>query len=86
MNGRWLGLAVAGLLVFATIPVQAGKGPCQEGSIKERLACLSKQLGKMQGMAKQGPAGPVGPAGSSSEHEAAPSAEIEIAAAAASIR
>ena len=49
--------------VFATIPVQAGKGPCQEGSIKERLACLSKQLGKMQDMAKQGPAGPVGPAG-----------------------
>ena len=63
MNGRWLGLAVAGLLVFATIPVQAGKGPCQEGSIKERLDCLSKELGKMPGMAKQGPAGPIGPAG-----------------------
>ena len=63
MNGRWLGLVAAGLLVFGTIPVQAGKGPCQEGSIKERLACLSKQLGKMQDMAKQGPAGPVGPAG-----------------------
>ena len=63
MNGRWLGLVAAGLLVFGTIPVQAGKGPCQEGSIKERLACLSKELGKMQGMAKQGPAGPVGPAG-----------------------
>ncbi len=63
MNGRWVGLAAACLFVFGTIPVQAGKGPCQEGSIKERLACLSRELGKMQGMAKQGPAGPVGPAG-----------------------
>ena len=63
MNGRWVGLAAAGLFVFGTIPVQAGKGPCQEGSINERLACVSKQLGKIQDMAKQGPAGPVGPAG-----------------------
>jgi hypothetical protein len=63
MNGRWLGLVGAALFVFGTIPVQADKGPCQEGSIKERLACFSKQLGKTQNMAKQGPAGPVGPAG-----------------------
>ena len=63
MNGRWVGLAAAGLFVFGTMPVQAGKGPCQEGSINERLACVSKQLGKIQDMAKQGPAGPVGPAG-----------------------
>ncbi|HWI70188.1 MAG TPA: hypothetical protein VNS88_17785, partial [Nitrospiraceae bacterium] len=63
MNGRWLGLVGAALFVFGTIPVQAGKGPCQEGSINERLACVSKQLGKIQDMAKQGPAGPVGPAG-----------------------
>ncbi len=67
MNGRWLGLVGAALFVFGTIPVQADKGPCQEGSIKERLACFSKQLGKMQNMAKQGPAGPVGPAGPKGE-------------------
>ena len=54
MNGRWLGLVAAALFVFGTIPVQAGKGPCQEGSIKERLACLSKQLGKMQRHGKAG--------------------------------
>jgi len=64
--GRWLGLAATAALVFGTIPVQAGKGPCQEGSIKERLACLSKQLGKMQDVAK-GTAGPVGPAGPKGE-------------------
>jgi hypothetical protein len=62
-------IVAATLLIFGNTTLWAAQGPCQEGSIKDRVACLSKQLGKLQELntAKQGPAGPVGPAGPKGE-------------------
>jgi len=62
-------ILAAALLMFGNTTLWAARGPCQEGSMKDRVACLSRQLGKLQEeiTAKQGPAGPVGPAGPKGE-------------------
>jgi hypothetical protein len=58
-------ILIAALLAFEGTTVRAEKGPCQEGSMKERVTCLSEQLGKLKAKTKetQGPAALVGPAG-----------------------
>jgi Collagen triple helix repeat (20 copies) len=61
-------ILAAALLAFGNTPLRAAKGLCGGGSVNERLACLSKELGKLQSSAgKQGPAGPAGPPGPKGE-------------------
>lgn len=61
-------ILAAALLAFGNTPLRAAKGLCAGGSVNERLACLSKELGKLQSSAgKQGPAGPAGPPGPKGE-------------------
>lgn len=60
------------LLAFGSATVRAEKGICQEGKMKERVACLSKRLGDLESKieatlespkAEPGLAGPPGPKG-----------------------
>jgi TolA-binding protein len=46
-HARFLIFAIA-VLAFGSTPIRAEKGPCQAGSMKERVACLNKQLDKLE--------------------------------------
>lgn len=66
---------VVTLLAFGSTTLGAEKGPCQEGNLKEKVACLNKRLGDLESnsqpitstKAEPGPAGPAGPPGPKGE-------------------
>jgi hypothetical protein len=62
-------LILAALLAFGTTTTRAEKGPCQDGSLKERVACLSEALGKLKSKTKdyQAPEAMIGPTGPKGE-------------------
>jgi len=69
-------ILAATLLAFGSATVRAEKGICQEGKIKERVACLSKRIGDLESKigatlespkAEPGPAGPAGAPGPKGE-------------------
>jgi hypothetical protein len=66
---RLSSLILAALLAFGTTATRAEKGPCQDGSLKERVACLSEALGKLKSKTKdyQAPEAMIGPAGPKGE-------------------
>jgi hypothetical protein len=65
MRNAGLIVLSAALLALGNQAVWAAQGPCREGSMKEKVACLSKELRKLQAetTSKPGPAGPIGPPG-----------------------
>jgi hypothetical protein len=62
-------LVLAALLALGTTATRAEKGPCQDGSLKERVQCLSEALGKLKSKTKdyQAPEAMIGPAGPKGE-------------------
>jgi Collagen triple helix repeat (20 copies) len=69
MRNVGLILLSAPLLALGSQALWAAQGPCQVGTMKERVACLSKELGKLQAeiISKPGPAEPIGPPGPQGE-------------------
>lgn len=66
---------VVTVLAFGSTTLRAEKGPCQEGNLKQKVACLNKRLDDLESKSKAiapakaepGPAGPAGPPGPKGE-------------------